>query len=228
MRVERLSGIEQVDMAAWRALELPDFPFFDFEFLRALERSGSIGGASGWSPVYLVCEGRGRLLGALPLYLKMDSYGEYIFDWGWAQAYRQHGLSYYPKLVAAVPFTPATGSKLLVRPDVEDHAAVTRALLDEARRLGDERDVSSSHALFLPEEELDEFTQRGFAVRHSLQFHWRNRGYDVFSDYLDALVSKRRRQISRERRQLEGEGLEIERLTGEDLSSEQATLMYRF
>ena len=228
MRVERLSGIEQVDTAAWRALELPDFPFFDFEFLRALERSGSIGGASGWSPVYLVCEGRGRLLGALPLYLKMDSYGEYIFDWGWAQAYRQHGLSYYPKLVAAVPFTPATGSKLLVRPDVEDHAAVTRALLDEVRRLGDERDVSSSHALFLPEEELDEFTQRGFAVRHSLQFHWRNRGYDVFSDYLDALVSKRRRQISRERRQLEGEGLEIERLTGEDLSSEQATLMYRF
>ena len=228
MRVERLSGIEQVDTAAWRALELPDFPFFDFEFLRALERSGSIGGASGWSPVYLVCEGRGRLLGALPLYLKMDSYGEYIFDWGWAQAYRQHGLSYYPKLVAAVPFTPATGSKLLVRPDVEDHAAVTRSLLDEVRRLGDERDVSSSHALFLPEEELDEFTQRGFAVRHSLQFHWRNRGYDVFSDYLGALVSKRRRQISRERRQLEGEGLEIERLTGEDLSSEQATLMYRF
>ena len=228
MRVERLSGIEQVDTAAWRALELLDFPFFDFEFLRALERSGSIGGASGWSPVYLVCEGRGHLLGALPLYLKMDSYGEYIFDWGWAQAYRQHGLSYYPKLVAAVPFTPATGSKLLVRPDVEDHAAVTRALLDEVRRLGDERDVSSSHALFLPEEELDEFTQRGFAVRHSLQFHWRNRGYDVFSDYLGALVSKRRRQISRERRQLEGEGLEIERLTGEDLSSEQATLMYRF
>ncbi len=85
MRVERLSGIEQVDTAAWRALELPDFPFFDFEFLRALERSGSIGGASGWSPVYLVCEGRGHLLGALPLYLKMDSYGEYIFDWGWAR-----------------------------------------------------------------------------------------------------------------------------------------------
>jgi uncharacterized protein len=228
MRVERLSGIEQVDAAAWRALEPPDFPFFDFEFLRALEHSGSIRGATGWSPVYLVCKEGGSLLGALPLYLKTDSYGEYIFDWGWAQAYRQHGLSYYPKLVAAVPFTPATGSKLLVRPDVEDRVVVTRALLDAARRLGDECGVSSSHALFLPEEELDEFTQRGFAVRHSLQFHWRNRGYDAFSDYLDALVSKRRRQISRERRQLEGEGLEIERLTGEDLGSEHATLMYRF
>jgi uncharacterized protein len=228
VRVELLSGIERVDEVAWRALEPPNFPFFDFEFLRALEHSGSIGDASGWSPVYLVCKEGGRVLGALPLYLKTDSYGEYIFDWGWARAYRQHGLSYYPKLVAAVPFTPATGSKLLVWPDGGDRAAVTRALLDAARRLGDECGVSSSHALFLPEEELDEFAGRGFAVRHSLQFHWRNRGYGAFSDYLDALVSKRRRQISRERRQLGGEGLKIEHLTGEALSSEHATLMYRF
>src|ERR671911_1701764 len=142
MRVERLPGIERVDEAAWRALEPPDFPFFDFEFLRALERSGSIGGTSGWSPVYLVCRDRRRVLGALPLYLKTDSYGEYVFDWEWARAYREHGLPYYPKLVAAVPFTPATGPKLLVRPDA-DRAAVTRALLAAARRLGEEQRVSS-------------------------------------------------------------------------------------
>ncbi len=226
MRVERLSGIERVDQAVWRALEPPDFPFFDYEFLRALERSGSIGGASGWSPVYLVCkDDLGRVLGALCLYLKTHSYGEYIFDWEWAHAYRQHGLPYYPKLVAAVPFTPATGPKLLVRPDA-DRAAVMRALLDAAQRLGEERRVSSSHALFLPEEELDEFAGRGFAVRHSVQFHWHNRGYGVFSDYLDALMSKRRRQVARERRQLEG--VEIERLTGNELSSEHAATMYRF
>ncbi len=230
MRVELFSGIEHVDEAAWRALEPPDFPFFDFEFLRALERSGSIGGASGWSPVYLVCKDEGPVLGALCLYLKTDSYGEYIFDWEWARAYREHGLSYYPKLVAAVPFTPATGPKLLVRPDVvgKARAAVTRALHDAARELGDERRVSSSHALFLPEQELEEFAGRGFAVRHSLQFHWRNRGYGAFSDYLGALEGKRRRQIKRERRQLEGEGLEIERLTGEALGGEHAALMHRF
>ena len=105
---------------------------------------------------------------------------------------------------------------------------VTRALLDAARELGDELRVSSSHALFLPEEELDEFARHGFAVRHSLQFHWRNRGYGAFSDYLDALISKRRRQIARERRQLEYEGLEIERLTGKALSSEHAATMHRF
>jgi predicted N-acyltransferase len=233
MRVERLSGIEHIDEAAWRALEPQDFPFFDLEFLRALERSGSVGGASGWSPVYLVCKHGERLLGALCLFLKTDSYGEYIFDWAWAEAYREHGLPYYPKLVAAVPFTPATGPKLLVRPDADevDRAAVTRALLDAARELGDEFRVSSSHALFLPEEELGEFARRGFAVRHSLQFHWHNRGYGAFSDYLNALTSKRRRQISRERRQLEGEGLQIEHLTGEALSAapaKYAALMYRF
>jgi uncharacterized protein len=230
MRVERLLGIEHVDEAAWRALEPPNFPFFDIEFLRALERSGSIDGASGWSPVYLVCRDEERVLGALCLYLKTDSYGEYIFDWEWARAYREHELSYYPKLVAAVPFTPATGPKLLVRPDVvgEARAAVTRALLDAARELGDECRVSSSHALFLPEQELGEFARRGFAVRHSLQFHWRNRGYGAFSDYLGALEGKRRRQVARERRQLEGEGLEVERLTGEALEGEHAALMHRF
>ena len=231
-KVELLLGIEGVDEALWRALEPPNFPFFDLEFLRALERSGSIGKASGWSPVYLVCRDEGGVPGALCLYLKTDSYGEYVFDWEWARAYQQHGLPYYPKLVAAVPFTPATGPKLLVRPDVSRdpaaRASVTGALLDAARRLGDRSDVSSSHALFLTEEDLDEFAARGFAVRHSLQFHWRNRGYDAFADYLDALEGKRRRQVARERRQLGGEGLEIERITGEDLGPEHADIMYRF
>src|SRR5918997_5344630 len=153
MRVEQHFGIKRLDESAWRALEPPDFPFFDHEFLLALERSRSVGRRTGWSPVYLVCEDGGRVLGAMPLYLKTDSYGEYVFDWAWANAYHGHGLSYYPKLVSAVPFTPATGPKLLVRPDA-DRVAVTHALLDGARELGDERRVSSSHALFLPEGEL--------------------------------------------------------------------------
>ena len=235
MRVGRISNIGRADAGAWRTLEPGDFPFFDLEFLEALERSRSVGRSSGWSPAYLLCEDDGGgLLGALPIYLKTDSYGEYIFDWEWARAYREHGLRYYPKLTAAVPFTPATGPKLLVRPDLDDEGggegrrAVKRALLDAARELGDELGVSSSHALFLPEDELGEFADRGFAVRHSLQFHWRNRGYGSFDDYLGALTSKRRRQISRERRQLGEEGLTIERLTGDDLSPGHAAIMYRF
>ena len=230
MGVQRLRGIEDVDREMWRTLEPPEFPFFDFEFLNALEHSGSIGGRSGWSPAYLVCREGGRVLGALCLYLKTDSYGEYIFDWEWARAYQQYGLSYYPKLVAAVPFTPATGPKLLLRRDVDvtTRARVTNALLEAVEDLGTEYRVSSSHALFLPEHELDEFTKRGFAVRHSLQFHWYNQGYETFSDYLAALSGKRRRQILRERRQLEGEGLKISHLTGDALVPEHAKLMHRF
>jgi predicted N-acyltransferase len=230
MRVERLRGIEDVDTETWRTLEPPEFPFFDFEFLRALERSKSIGRRSGWEPAYLMCKERGRVLGALCLYLKSDSYGEYIFDWEWARAYQRYGLAYYPKLVAAVPFTPATGPKLLLCPDldVKTRARATKVLLDAAEDLGTEFGVSSSHALFLPKEELSEFTRRGFTVRHSLQFHWHNRDYETFSDYLGALSGKRRRQISRERRQLEGEGLNILHLTGDALLPEHAALMYRF
>lgn len=230
MRVERIFSIEQGEKAAWRALEPPDFPFFDFEFLLALERSGNIGETSGWSPVYLLCRDGERLVGALCLYLKTDSYGEYIFDWDWAHAYYEHGLSYYPKLVSAVPFTPATGPKLLVRSDItrDVRKEVTRALLDDARRLGDELRVSSSHALFLPEQEIGEFTEHGFTLRHSMQFHWHNCGYGSFSDYLDALQGKRRRQIARERRQLGEEDLTIERLTGETLDGGHAATVYRF
>jgi uncharacterized protein len=230
MRVQRLRGIEDVGRETWRTLEPPEFPFFDFEFLRALERSGSIGRRSGWSPAYLVCKNGADVLGALCLYLKTDSYGEYIFDWEWARAYRQYGLSYYPKLVAAVPFTPATGPKLLVKPDLDvaTRTRVTKALLEAADDLGTEYSVSSSHALFVPQEELSEFTGRGFTVRHSLQFHWHNRGYETFSDYLAALSGKRRRQISRERRQLGDEGLEILHLTGDALLPEHAALMHGF
>ena len=230
MRVEQLRGMEEVDKETWRTLEPPEFPFFDFEFLHALEHSGSIGSRSGWSAAYLACKVAGRVLGALCVYLKTDSYGEYIFDWEWARAYQQYGLSYYPKLVAAVPFTPATGPKLLMRPDVDTttRARVTKALLEAAEEMGTEYRVSSSHALFLPEHELDEFTKRSFTVRHSLQFHWHNQGYETFTDYLGALSGKRRRQILRERRQLEGEGLEISQLTGDALLPEHATLMHRF
>jgi uncharacterized protein len=223
MRVERVSGIGQVDEAAWRAIEPPDFPFFDLEFLRALELSRSVGRRSGWSPVYLVCRDGESILGALPMYLKTDSYGEYVFDWAWANAYHEHGLPYYPKLISAVPFTPATGPKLLVGPDT-DRAQVASDLLDAARKLADECGVSSTHALFLPERELEEFEERGFAIRHSLQFHWRNRGYGEFQDYLDAMRSKHRRQIARERRQIES--VEVERLPGEALLPEHASLMY--
>lgn len=231
MLVERSFGIEHVGRAAWREVEAPDFPFFDFEFLVALESSGSVGERSGWTPVYLVCrDDEARVLGAMCAYLKTDSYGEYIFDWDWAHAYHENRLSYYPKLTSAVPFTPATGPKLLFAKRLEssEREKVSGALLEAFRGLGDDLRVSSSHALFLPEPEVPVFEDAGFAIRRSLQFHWRNRGHESFEDYLAALQSKRRRQIARERRQLGEEGMEILRLSGDELRPEHAGMMYEF
>ncbi|MGI8649219.1 MAG: GNAT family N-acetyltransferase [Rubrobacter sp.] len=233
MQIESVQTIERVGKDAWRAIEPKDFPFFDHEFLLALERSGSVGQGTGWMPVYLLCteefDGEDELLGALCVYLKTDSYGEYIFDWDWAHAYHQNGMSYYPKLTAAVPFTPATGPKLLMRDELPEDLKVVieGALLDAASRIGDQADVSSTHALFLPRDEVPKFEERGFAIRHSMQFHWHNQNYEEFDDYLAALQSKRRRQIARERRQLDDD-LKIERFTGETLDRRHAHAMYRF
>lgn len=230
MRVERHFTIAGVEREAWRAVEPADFPFFDHEFLLALEGSGSVGGKSGWTPIYLTCREGERLLGALVLYAKTDSYGEYVFDWEWARVYHQNGVPYYPKLLSAVPFTPATGPKLLTRPEATEgeRAAVVSVLLRAAEGLGEDLGASSTHALFLPDGDLAEFSRHGYAVRYSMQFHWRNRGYDDFDEYLAALEGKRRRQVARERRQLGGEGLRIERLTGRDLDGDLGALMYRF
>ncbi|WP_162924725.1 GNAT family N-acetyltransferase [Rubrobacter indicoceani] len=233
MQIESVLTIDQVKREKWRAVEPPDFPFFDHEFLLALERSGSVGSGTGWMPVYLLCtediDGESELLGALCTYVKTDSYGEFIFDWDWAHAYQQNGMPYYPKLTMAVPFTPATGPKFLVRDELPGSlkATIKDALLDAAAQIGDQAGVSSTHALFLPDDEVPEFRDRGFAIRHSMQFHWRNRGYAGFDDYLGAMQSKRRRQIARERRQLDAD-LKIERLTGDNLEPHHAQAMFHF
>jgi predicted N-acyltransferase len=227
VRTETIAPSDPERRAAWRAIEPPGTPFTDFEFLAALEASGSLGPASGWLPRYLLAYAGSRLVGALPAFEKTNSYGEYIFDWEWARAYQRNGLPYYPKLTLAVPFTPATGSKILVAPDA-DRAAVERALLDELETLAHELEVSSTHALFLPEAETAAFAARGYLVRHSSQFHWTNAGYRDFAAFLAALSGKRRRQIERERRQVRELGLDLRIVTGAALEPRHAAAMTAF
>lgn len=206
-----------MDLAAWRRLETPDFPFTDAEFLDAL-RLGPASIAGGWEPAFVESG-----TAAMPAYVKAHSYGEYIFDWAWARAYRDHGLRYYPKIVTMVPCTPATGPHCLGAVGAE------RELLVEGLvRLAGERAASSVHALFLPEDELPVFAAAGFLPRKSLQFHWENRGYRDFDDYLDAFVGKRRRDIVRERRQVAEQGLVIERRTGAALTEDDGRTMHAF
>jgi len=215
----RVAGsVKDLDPAAWDALDHGPSPFLRHGFLLALEDSGSIDASSarpgrrrsGWTAVYLLAEAEGQLLGAVPAFVKTHSYGEYIFDWGWANGAQRAGLPYYPKLVIAAPATPATGSRILLRPGLGPAAAAIRAVLIQAvRALADDAECSSIHWLFCTAEEQRALAEAGFFPRASMQFHWRNRGYGSFGDFLGALRSRKRKQIRKERERARGA---IERL----------------
>jgi hypothetical protein len=202
--VRAVATVADLDAAAWDALDHGASPFLRHGFLRALEESGSINPAtarkrrSGWSSHYLLAEQAGRLVGAVPAYLKDHSYGEYIFDWGWASAAQRAGLRYYPKLVIAAPATPATGHRLLIAPGA-DVPAVRAALIEAVRALADDTECSSIHWLFCTAEEQAALTEHGFFPRASMQFHWHNQGYTTFDDFLAQLKSRKRKQLRKER-----------------------------
>ncbi len=196
LSVSFASGVVEVPAVEWDALVDANDPFLEHRFLSALERSRSVGGRSGWTPrPVLVRQGR-ELVGAVPLYLKQHSYGEFVFDFGWAAAAQRAGISYYPKLVAAVPVTPVTGARLLVRPDAA-RADVVEALVRGVRAVAEETHASGVHFLFCREDEQAELAAAGFAPRLGMQFHWRNRAdrpYADFEDFLAAFRSRNRKQ----------------------------------
>jgi uncharacterized protein len=227
LTVRVVEDLAEVPVASWDACAGPDNPFVCHAFLQALEESGSATRETGWLPQHLLLEDdTGKLLGAVPMYLKSHSYGEYIFDHGWASGYERAGGRYYPKLLAAVPFTPATGPRLLLHPEAESDAVdyLVAAMLEVAQR----RKVSSLHVNFPPQAQWEKLGEHGFLQRLGRQFHWENNGYKSFDDFLEALNSRKRKQIRRERRDaLEG-GLEIETLNGPDLKPEHWDAFFRF
>jgi uncharacterized protein len=189
-------------------------PFLSHAFLAALHDSGCASAETGWSPRYLTAWREGTLAGAMPLYAKAHSYGEYIFDWGWADAYRRHGRRYYPKLVAAIPFTPVPGPRLLAS------EAVTRnALLEYALGMVRARGYSSLHVLFPTATEFAEGEALGMIPRTGLQFHWNNPGYRDFADFLAAFAHDKRKKVKQERRKLAEAGVTFERKRGRDITS---------
>lgn len=228
-RIEaRLAGrIAEVPADEWDACAGRGNPFVTHAFLAALEESGSVGGRTGWVPRHLLVEdGAGRLLAAAPLYLKAHSYGEYVFDWGWAEAYERAGGRYYPKLQLSVPFTPAPGPRLLIRPGAQaDHARgmLVAALVAAAQQLG----VSSLHATFLPAADAGALAEAGFLLRHGYQFHWENRGYRSFDEFLGALSSRKRKAIRRERRAVAEAGVRLLPLTGRDIEERHWDAFFR-
>ena len=211
-------GVAAVDGAAWDALAAGD-PFLSHPFLSALEQSGSVGLSTGWSPAPIVVEDEDRLLAAAPAYLKSHSQGEYVFDHGWAEAWHNAGGQYYPKLQIAVPFTPVPGPRLLGhRP---------QQLLAAAEAITVQNNLSSAHISFIDEAGAIECERRGWLLRLGLQYHWFNRGYSSFGDFLDALSSRKRKTIRRERAAA-CRGLEIRALRGAEIGPAEWDAMWAF
>ncbi len=203
-------------------------PFVSYEFLTALEASQSATARTGWQPQHLVVQDKGgRMLGAAPCYLKSHSQGEYVFDHGWADAYERAGGRYYPKLQVSVPFTPATGPRLLARPGPQA-ASVKATLAAGLVALCGQRDASSVHATFLPEDEWRLLATQGFLQRTDQQFHFENDGYASFEDFLSALSSRKRKFIRRERREALPQGVTIHHLTGTDLTEDVWDAFFAF
>ncbi len=212
MKVTFCERIDEIPAAQWNGLLSRAQPFVRHEFLNALEVHGCVGEIFGWLPRHIAVTEGDRLVGALPLYEKRNSFGEFVFDHAWANAYHQLGMRYYPKLVSAVPYTPVCGPRLLVRD--EDRRRVCPVLLEAVRQLADAMGASSFHCLFPGDEDQDWLEQRQFLVRHDCQYHWRNRGYSDFEVFLSTLSAKKRKNIRRERRVVAEAGIRFRLLDG--------------
>lgn len=223
------SRLSELGEAAWDGLLPPGAPpFLRYAWLEGLEATGCVGERAGWLPHHLSFWEDGSLVAAAPAYLKTNSEGEFVFDFDWARfAEHRLGIPYYPKLVVAVPFTPATGQRLLVRAGV-DRSRMTKALGEALRTIAAQTPLSSCHVLFPPEDEAEALCADGMLHRLGVQFHWRNQGYGSYDDFLGSFNAKRRHQLRRERRGMEEQGITIETLRGNDLTSPVMDAMYTF
>ncbi len=247
-RSEWLSSVDAIDAAQWNAL-LPDsysfppggclfppggcpslpggYPFLRHEFLAALERSGAVSAATGWQPQHLLLWRGESLIAALPLYLKTHSYGEYVFDWSWAEAWQRSGLAYYPKLLCAIPFTPATGPRLLLAAGESVDEILASMLTSVRERI--ERDALSSFHLLFPDAGLiSAAAASGLSARMGAQYHWFNRGYADFEEFLATFSSRKRKNVRRERAAVAAQGLRLRVLEGADISAGDWQHFYRF
>lgn len=215
-RTRIVSSLLTIGQPAWDALvrsQADANPFLSFAFLNALHETGCASAATGWQPQFITLWREEQLCAALPLYLKSHSYGEYVFDWAWADAYRRNGLEYYPKLLSAIPFTPVTGGRLLAM-DAEAEAALIEAFID----LQKDNDISSTHVLYPPQAQAEALARAGFLLRSGVQFHWLNQGYRDFEQFLEQLERKKRKNIRAERRRVQEAGVTFRHVPGSEAS----------
>ncbi len=228
MQLKLIHRLDDIAPQAWNALEGGiDNPFLRHEFLAGLERFGCVGEHWGWLPHHLALYDGVRLVGAVPMYLKYNSYGELVFDWNWADAYRRAGLDYYPKLVVAVPYSPVTGPRLLVAADA-DYQIVANTLIKHAIEIAKQLNVSTLHWLFPNQRDAQLLQSHGLLARNDVQFHWHNHDYRHFDDFLATFNAEKRKKLKRERRRVQEQWVEIELFDGHQATAEHWQLFHRF
>lgn len=225
--VEVTDRLESVTADQWNSLDLQGNPFVRYEFLSALETTGCLGEANGWYPRYFLLKQDEQLLAACACYIKTNSYGEFVFDWAWADAYERNGLPYYPKMICSIPYTPATGPRLLVHPEqsFEEAAVLLQQTVNE---YCSDQKMSGMHWLFVTERESELLAQAGHMSRIDCQYHWQNQEYSDFEHFLAGCTSKRRKTIRRERRYVTDAHLRLERRLGSTLSRDEWALVHQF
>jgi predicted N-acyltransferase len=227
MHIKQISSMAQVDSTDWNRLAGLGYPFTRHEFLAALEQSGSVCAETGWTPAHCLVMSGNELIAAMPLYRKQHSWGEFVFDQQWAQAYRQHGLNYYPKWLTAIPYTPCQGQRLLIKPGI-DPLAIVGLLINNIKQLAEQEGISSWHCLFPNPEQLSELRSLGLSIREGVQFQWTNQSYRDFDDFLQTLNAAKRKMLKRERRRVIEQGIDMLRIAGPDISAQQWRVFYEF
>jgi len=232
MNIKQLKSLSEISSNQWNRLLDSEYPFLRYEFLATLESSGSASEKSGWSPRHcLVFDKQGdeeMLIAAMPLYEKSHSYGEYVFDHDWANAYQQHGLNYFPKWITAIPFTPCEGYRLLVKEGI-DRTVIYRKVIDFLKNKADKENISSWHCLFPPKQEIKSLkNEEGLIIREGVQFRWTNQGYSNFEDYLSTFNAKKRKNVRRERRWVTDQNIELINVAGSAITEEQWQAFYLF
>ena len=213
--------ISQVNKQHWQAIFNDNYPFYQYPFLHALEQSGAVSSSSGWQPQHLLIHTDSTLIAAMPCYLKKHSYGEYMFDWSWANAYQAHGLDYYPKLLSAIPFTPATGKRIGIHPEFEQFSQAIFALIVKVlTQTLDQIKASNFQCLFLDKATSDGLAKLGLIQRTDVQYHWLNKGYSSFSDFLSRMTARKRKMIKKERQNLALHKLSFVWCNGEDITKQ--------
>ena len=227
MKVDFVDSIEKINKEDWKSVLNNKYPFLQYDFLKALEVTKCVSPEQGWTPFHVVVSDGEMIIAIMPLYIKTDSQGEFIFDWSWADAFYRNGLEYYPKLVSSIPFTPASGPRILFT-DQSKSLTIIKEITSALKKVSQEQSFSGVHILLAEKDEINKFSREDFSLRTSYSFHWFNNNYESFDSFLKDMTSRQRKNIKKEREKIAKQGITLSRIKGEDISHEMIETFYQF